>query len=338
MKCIEKAYALNAPMITFEKTFKPGGSPTAIAWSPDGKLLATSDSLNLRITIWDFAAGTALHTVKRTFFGGNSLAFTSDGRYLLTSAVAPTGDDNRKSLSLIDVASGQIARDIDGPIEHSSNVATNVAQLFAVSSKGDHVAAITRTSNTEFLNIYDQQSWALLSTRQVPQLLAGIAYSSPDGMLAMSGFGGRLDVLSSDATVVIAQIKSHPHRGGAVAFSVDGMRLAVSDNPGLGNEIPDAQAIRLFDTRSWQSVTGTIASPGADFRSSSLSFSSDGHFLASMSYDGNVRLWDANSLSFVSAVNDGEKGGVAVAFSPNSHYLAIARDQEATVVRIRSTN
>lgn len=334
IRWIQEAQASDGPQITLEKTFKPGGSPTAIAWSPDGKLLATSDSLNLRIIIWDFATGTALHTVNRTYFGGVSLAFTPDGRYLLTSAVAPKGDDNRKSLSLIDVASGQFARDVNGPVEHPGHVAINVAQMFAVSPKGDYVATVTRDYNTEFINIYDQKTWTLLSSRQAEQLLASVAYSGADGKLAVSGLGGGLEVTSPDGELILAKIKSHPHRGGAAAFSVDGKRLAVSDNPGLGGQAPDPEAIRLFDTQSWQSVVGTVAKPGADFRSSSLSFSPDGNLLASMNYDGKVRLWEATSLSLASVVDDRDEGGVAVAFSPNSRYLAIARDQKVNIVRV----
>lgn len=86
------------------------GQILCVAFSPDGKFVASGDSLGL-IILWDVAAGSEI----REFVGHtgpvNALAFTSDGRYLVTGSGDQEAENERlarldASVRIWDVLSG----------------------------------------------------------------------------------------------------------------------------------------------------------------------------------------------------------------------------------------
>ncbi len=209
-----------APKITSEKTFKlDGASPDAVAWSPDGKLLATADTLNRRIIIWDYATQTKLHSLYKAYFGGDSLAFTADGRFLVTSAVSPKGNDNRKSLSVIDVATGAVVSDIDGPDEHPNHIAINVSQKFTVSPSGKYLASVTERHggggeiSRDTLTVYNQTDFSLIYTRDIHLGTASLSFSPSNQFLAIIDVSGGLTVWEPATGRKVTELTAHPGSG-----------------------------------------------------------------------------------------------------------------------------
>ncbi|MDR3440798.1 eIF2A-related protein [Telmatospirillum sp.] len=321
----------SAPKVVLEKTFRPGGSPTAIAWSPDGRLLATSDTINLHIVIWDYETATAVHSVNKHYFGGTSVSFTGDGRYVLTSAVSPHGADNPTSFSLIDVATGAVARDVDGPVKNPTHISLNIANELLASASGKYVAVKRDMDSKDRLTIYNQENMEILNDNSTQGGIKAMAFSPRNDVLATISYYGTVIIWDASTGNIVNTIQAHSKTGLALSFDADGRRLVTSG--GIG-ETPDPEAIRVWDTSTWKMLINVADFSNNNLRTQSVSFSPNGKFLATLNYDGKVRLWDANTLSFLSVIDDSDSGGVAVLFSPDSRHLAIARDHKVNVMRI----
>jgi WD40 repeat protein len=105
--------------------------PCALAFSPDGKQLATAGN---GVVLWDLASGEPTHTLKRDLFAVNAVAFSPDGRKLAS------GDD--QDVRLWDRASGK-------PINHLwGNYRGAHAMVFSpdgrrlATASGDHTVKI----------------------------------------------------------------------------------------------------------------------------------------------------------------------------------------------------
>ena len=74
---------------------------TGVAWSPDGKKLATFSDYAALITIWDASDWHIIREFRRSGGEGSGQNFTwLPSGQILTSAIGKTLDDNRFSLSL----------------------------------------------------------------------------------------------------------------------------------------------------------------------------------------------------------------------------------------------
>jgi WD40 repeat protein len=330
----------SAPRIALEKIFKTKGGPSAVAWSPNGKLLATSDSLDRRITIWNYASHTALSTLVKTYVGQNWLTFTPDGRYLVTSVVAPTRPTNRISFSLIDVQTGAVVRNVDGPVERPGGITRNFARAFAISPNTRRAATITReTSTGDQLNFYETENWSLISSHNLVRsekrlfIAQSIAFNPRSGELALLGIGGELEIWDAAGDHAISRLQAYPSNGSILEFNRDGRFAVTGQGLGIVDSAKPPDSLKLWDAESWKIVAKAESRPGRDLRAHSLSFSSDGRFLAALNYDSG-RLWDARNLSFLEDIPDSGRGGVALSFAPDGRRLAIARNNDVRVVSI----
>jgi len=288
------------------------GSVDSVAFSPDGKLLASgSDSIQLRtsgdttIQLWDVASGTlrqtlASHKGDSLYLG--DIAFSLDGRLM-----ASCSGDN--TIRLWDVASGKLRHTLSG--HHGSVLSV------AFSPDGKVLAS---GSTDPIVKLWDVTSGAVkqtltLSTGQPKQAIVGrevpVAFS-PDGRL--------LAVSPADNTVEFLEMPTgNPRRtltgqtNGAitvVAFSPDGKVLASAGDDGT---------VKLWDVASGvvrQTLTGHTDPVY------SVAFSPDGKLLASGSGDKTIKLWDVASGNLRQTLT-GHSGIVfSVAFSPDGKLLA----------------
>ena len=73
---------------------------TSVAFSPNGRILASGASCGTKITLWDLRSGKEVKTISGNLYGVSSVAFSPDGRTLAS------GSDNG-TIKLWDVDSGK---------------------------------------------------------------------------------------------------------------------------------------------------------------------------------------------------------------------------------------
>ncbi len=281
--------------------FRHRGAVSSVAWSPDGKRVATgSDDQTARI--WDAASGQPV-TPPLSHRGGVAMVtWSPDGKYIATAS-----EDH--SAQVWYAASGQ---PVTPPLPHQSAVTAVVW-----SPDGMHVAT---ASDDHTARIWD----ALRGQQLAPALshqdaVTAVAWS-PDGKQLATASGNTAQVWNA----VTGQLMTPPlaHQGDvlAVAWSPDGGRIATASKDGTA--------------RVWDSVRGKlVVSPlvhQGDVRT--LAWSPDGRRLATASGDRSAQIWDALSAKPVTQPLMHLLRVAAVAWSPDGKLLATASWDQTTRV------
>jgi WD40 repeat protein len=284
--------------------FRHGGEIVALAFSPDGRSIATLGRDRL-LNVWDAASGRVRASYHAT--DGVSLAFTESGKALRWC-------DDRGYLYRCDA--GQRGDNLDGRRTriHKFDLGSSERIDAAAFTPDGSVAAVGSSANIVYL-------WG----RKVELKLR-------DGIqaVALDAYGKRLAVNHGHEGIQLQDISGKPderrlpHPLGAdamrsLAFSPDGSTLAAGDfdnrihlwDAGTGREL------RVLEGHRRVAVTGK----NGVF---CLTFSPDGMLLASGAADGTVRIWEVKSGK-ERACCVGHDGRVrALAFTPDGQTLASA--------------
>jgi WD40 repeat protein len=293
--------ALPAP----EEAGRPPNFLPALAYSPDGKMLAVgcgrSDGPPDRVAaewagvqLFDLATGT--RTAMLTGHPGvvGFVGFTPDGKTLVSG-------DLRRTVKVWDLASRQ------------ARVSYQVGDQVALSPDGNTLAAVTNEPGQANCIL---QLWDVATGRW----FAGVG-SVPSHVhrLRFAPAGEHVAVACTDGTVRIFDARNihdlpghRPAEAWAVAFAPDGKTLASAG---------DDHTIRIWSVPDFKlhSVlrghTGLVAS---------VAFSPDGLTLASGGFDHMVRLWDVATGREKGVLRGHTQDIRVVAFSPDGRFLASA--------------
>ncbi|CAN5278082.1 hypothetical protein BH10PLA2_BH10PLA2_07200 [soil metagenome] len=248
-----------------------------MAFTPDGKSLATGGAGDELLRIWDVA--TARVTRKFPLHSKNfhSVAFTADGCRVAANIYGPENKSAR--MTEFDTATGV-------PLFTNNNLS------LAYSPDGHWLAALAADETTVLL--LDAKTHAVAARFSGHEKIVFKAAFSPDSRsLATSSRDHTVRVWTIDEEIASGKrataslptvLRGHSDEVYAVAFHPDGTRLATAGRDG---------AVWLWDPVRGEEVMRLAGHKAYVW---SLAFSPDGTTLASGSGDTTVRLWDTAPL------------------------------------------
>ena len=298
----------------------PGNQVPAMAFSPQGDMLATVD-ISGKVRFWNLASRREIGSPIGIGGGGTAPAFSPDGKTLAV-------EGNSGNVFLLDVTSRKVTD-------------------FTLSGSKTGVNAVAFSPDGETLATADGsmlQLWSVATGRELAGPVQAVDLAnyeletlafSPDGkILATGGGDGKLRLwnvpslqeIGAPVTASSGQLDSYVP---VVTFSPNGKTLATGGGDGT---------VRLWSVATRRQVGSTFAanSGGAqhDYAVNIVAFRPDGATLATAGNDGIMRLWNLDIYQQIgSPVIDAGLNGIdmnAVAFSPDGKLLATS-NQDAEV-------
>ncbi|HEX7312606.1 MAG TPA: caspase family protein [Pyrinomonadaceae bacterium] len=259
-----------------------------IAFTQDGRTMASWFDLGKTIKVWDITTGKELHTLSS---GENilaSVAFSPDGK----TVAARSGNG---IITLWDVASGEVLRAL--------SLGAGASDLFVFSPDGETIAAVKSGRTISLWSVATGKEFRSLTGHDA--LITSIAFSSDGARLASGSDDATVKLWEVGSGRVLGTLKGHDTSVYAVAFSQDGGTLASS---GLDN------MIKLWDTATGR-VLKTLQStdpktarevysvvPDYYRRYQHSAISRLGNFQISLGESGRLNLFDFKSGTLLASL------------------------------------
>jgi WD40 repeat protein len=276
-------------------------SVKAVAFSPDGRMLATGGDDHL-VRLWDVHSH---HQISAPLAGARagveSVAFGRDGRTLAAGS-------NDSTVRIWDVATH---REIGAPYKYTGPVAA-----VALSPDGSTLAVGGAGVTNEDVFLWDVRTHRRAAAlRGHSDIIRGLAFTA-DGAVLASG--------SQDKTLRLWDVRDRRALGPPITGSAPILGIALrSDDRVVATADYDAK-VRLWGRQSDRELGPPLADPSQTLRG--IAFSPDGRTIASASDEG-AELWGTHSrqqigTAFGATLPRRDRAMVNVAFSPDGRTLA----------------
>lgn len=248
---------------TFDKTSRVN----ALAYSPDGKLLASANGDvsigNYNVNLWDIATGQKVRTLKGHIFPVLTVAFSPDGHILASGSQDAT-------IRLWDPETGQILRRLDGHANWVNSVAFSPDGKLLASGDRDGVIRLWDLSNGQVLLTLNAHKHGVFAVAFCP--------AGDKSLLVSTGIDETIRVWSTRSGDLVQTLTGYSP---SVAFSPDGYILATTVGF-LQNKL------NLWNTGDWQ-LLRTIENPSGWVEG--MAFSPNGEMMALSSNNVVIDLW-----------------------------------------------
>lgn len=274
------------------------GDLLAIAFSPDGTLLATG--IDRQVLVWHIADRRQVATLEGHTAWVMAVAFSPDGTLLASGS-------NDQTLRLWSVETGQCVKTLRG---HSSEV-----QTITFSPDGQVLAS---GSNDQTISLWNVQTHQRLRVLQghCDRLLSVLF--SPDGQHLISCADDQtVCVWNCQSGALLQTIATHVNWLLSVALSPDGMTLVTGS---------DHCTVKFWNLQTGECL-GTL--PDYTPKVWAIAFSPDGQLLATGSDDKTVRVWDVKTRHCLKTLHDHTQPVWFVAFSPDGSTLVSSGEEQA---------
>jgi WD40 repeat protein len=314
--------------------FEQDGGVSSVAWSPDGKILA-SGSDDKTIKLWEAASGKLLSTLEGHTYQVYSVAWSPDGKTLASGSYDQT-------VKLWEAASGKLLATLQGNTQGVNSVAWSPDGKTLASGSWDDTVKLWEAASGKLLASWEGHNGYVRS----------VAWS-PDGKTLASGSADNTVKLWEAASgKLLATLQGHTNWIDSVAWSPDGKTLASgsgdktikvweaasgkllstlqTDPVGSVAWSPDGKTLASGSYRTvnlWEAASGKLLASweGHTDQVNSVAWSPDGKILASGSLDGRVKLWEAAPSSKPLATLQGDTDSVCdPVWSPDGKILASA--------------
>ncbi len=282
----------------FTKTFS---SILSVAFSPDGKLLATGDTKG-EICLWQVADGKQLLSCKGPPGWAQSVTFSSDSGKLASSSADHT-------VTLWDASTGQALKTLQG---HSNRV-----RSVAFSPDGHMLASGSDDCTVRFWDASTGKCLKILQGHA--DSVSSVAFSADNYTLASGSADCTVKLWDVNTGHCLRMLQGHSDRVRSVAFSPDSNTLASGSAD---------RTVKLWDVNNGKHLK-TLQGHSKGVRA--VAFSVDGYTLASSSDDQTVRLWNFSSTQCCKILQGHTSWVWSIAFSPNEQTLASSGSDDQTV-------
>jgi WD40 repeat protein len=272
-----------------------GSAVICVAFSPDGKVLASVGNDNLG-KIWDVATGKLLVELKGHNSGVQGCAFTPDGKQLLTCSMDGT-------LKLWDVATGKDVRTFTGHQGPVLPVAVSPDGKLGASEGQDATVRVwDLATGKELRNLPGHES----------QGTTNLAFTPNNKGLVTVGQDFTLRLWNLDNGKESLQFKGHTADVNSIEFSPDGKQLISASSD---------KTVKLWNTTTGQ-VLKTFAA--SENMVSTARFCPDGKTMLCGGVDRVLRLWDLGTGKEVRRFYGNRRTVSEVTVTPDGKIAATA--------------
>lgn len=281
-------------------------SVTAIAFSPDGKILA-SGGKDETIRLWDAVTGEQKKQLIGHKWAISSLAFSPDGK-TLASAIGlhaekiPAEIGVEIDIKLWNIETGEATATFRGHVRDITSL--------AFSPDGKTLASSGKDSKVLLWNVATGKNVLLLTEHDENVFYVGF---SPDGKTFATG--------SWDDTVKLWDATTGSLKNTIIEKGIAGVSSVAFSPKGSTIAVGGHNIIRLWDL---QTKTHIRSFKGHSRNISSIAFSPDGNTLATVSdrFDNTIMLWDLQAAKHRTTIKDHTSNVTCLTYSPDGKTIA----------------